>query len=226
MKVLAIDTSTWTASVALVDEHGAVIVEGEARTETHSENLLPLIASLCKDPRALDAVAVGVGPGSFTGLRIGLSTAKGIAFAAGCPLWAASSLAALALDLEIDGLRVPVLDARRGEIFAGFYRDGVAIVPERVMPPSALAGALADVRNTDETIALAGDALAVYPELAAIPSVITPPSRATPSAAAVARLALRGDRADILGHGAPVYIRLSEAEVKYPDGVPGAIRKR
>jgi len=95
-----------------------------------------------------------------------------------------------------------------------------------VMPPSALAGALADVRNTDETIALAGDALAVYPELAAIPSVITPPSRATPSAAAVARLALRGDRADILGHGAPVYIRLSEAEVKYPDGVPGAIRKR
>jgi tRNA threonylcarbamoyladenosine biosynthesis protein TsaB len=234
MRVLGIDTSTWTASVAVVDEHGAVIADGEARTETHSENLLPLVADVVARAglaaRALDAVAVGVGPGSFTGLRIGLATAKGIAFAAGRPLWAASSLAALAASLAEAcdaSLLVPVLDARRGEIFAGFHRrSGAAAGPERVLAPGALAEAIAAVRNPDDTIALAGDALAVYPALAQLPGVTTPACRATPSAAAVVRLALAGDRADILGHGAPVYIRPSEAEVKYPDGVPGALRRR
>src|SRR5437870_4004968 len=103
MRILALDTSTWTASVAISDERGVVIASGEARTETHSENLLPLIASVVAQAaiaaRDLDAVAVGVGPGSFTGLRIGLATAKGVAFAAGRPLWAVSSLAAIALEL-------------------------------------------------------------------------------------------------------------------------------
>src|SRR5262249_25539651 len=75
MRVLALDTSTWTASVAIADERG-VIAAGEARTETHSENLLPLVATVVAQAgvtaRDLDAIAVGVGPGSFTGLRIGL----------------------------------------------------------------------------------------------------------------------------------------------------------
>jgi tRNA threonylcarbamoyladenosine biosynthesis protein TsaB len=231
MRILAIDTSTWTASVAVCDEHGAVIAAGEARTETHSENLLPLVADVVARagvaPAALDAVAVGAGPGSFTGLRIGLATAKGIAFAASRPLWAVSSLAALALDLRdacAAALLVPVLDARRSEIFAGFYdRELRARTAEQVMAPDALAAAIDRVRTPDEAIALAGDALAVYPALAALGAV--PGARATPAAAAVARLALAGERTDVLGHGAPVYIRPSEAEVKYPDGVPGALRK-
>jgi tRNA threonylcarbamoyladenosine biosynthesis protein TsaB len=234
MRLLAIDTSTWTASVAVTDEHGAVIAAGDARTETHSENLLPLVADVVARagiaPAALDAIAVGVGPGSFTGLRIGLATAKGVAFAAGRPLWAVSSLAALAVELAgacDAALLVPVLDARRGEIFAGFYgRDGRARAPECVLAPPALAAAIAAVRNADETCALAGDALDVYGELRAIDGVMTPTCRATPAAAAIARLALDGDRVDVLGHGAPVYIRPSEAEVKYPDGVPGALKRR
>lgn len=229
MRVLAIDTSTWTASAAVCDEHGAVIADGEARTETHSENLLPLIADVCARAgvaaAALDAVAVGVGPGSFTGLRIGLATAKGIAFAAGRPLWAVSSLAALAMDLAgvaNADLLVPVLDARRGEIFAGFYdRSFRARAPEVVLAPGALAAAIAAVGVPD--IALAGDGLVAYPELAGLGGVS---ARATPSAASIARLALGGERADVLGHGAPVYIRPSEAEVKYPNGVPGALRKK
>ncbi len=236
MRILAIDTSTWTASVAVTDEHGAVIADGEARTETHSENLLPLVADVVARagvaPRELDAVAVGVGPGSFTGLRVGLATAKGVAFAAARPLWAVSSLAALALELAAAGdaaLLVPVLDARRAEIFVGFYRRAgdvvVSAAAERVLAPSALAETLASVRRPDETAALAGDALAAYLDvLAAIAGTVRPACRATPAAAAVARLALAGLRADVLGHGAPVYIRPSEAEVMYPDGVPGARR--
>jgi tRNA threonylcarbamoyladenosine biosynthesis protein TsaB len=232
MHVLAIDTSTWTASVAVCDEHGAVIAAGEARTETHSENLLPLVADVVGRAgiaaSALDAVAVGAGPGSFTGLRIGLATAKGIAFAAGRPLWAVSSLAALALDLRAHDqatLLVPVLDARRSEIFAGFYdRELRPRAAEQVMAPDALAAAIDRVRAAGEEVALCGDALAVYPALAALGAV--PGARTTPSAAAIAQLALAGERTDVLGHGAPVYIRPSEAEVKYPDGVPGALRKR
>jgi tRNA threonylcarbamoyladenosine biosynthesis protein TsaB len=239
MRLLAIDTSTWTASVAITDETGAVIAEGEARAETHSENLLPLIASVAAQAgvaaRDLDAIAVGVGPGSFTGLRIGFATAKGLAFAAGRPLWAVSSLAALALSCDVTlptpALLVPVLDARRGEVFAGFYRRVGALIvaagPERVLPPAELAAAIASVRNPDEVAALAGDAFDAYPDLLApIADAVRCASRATPAASAIARLALAGDRADVVGHGAPVYIRPSEAEVRYPDGVPGALRRR
>jgi tRNA threonylcarbamoyladenosine biosynthesis protein TsaB len=238
MRLLAIDTATWTASVAVTDEHGAVLATGEARAETHSENLLPLIAQVTAEagvaPAQLDAIAVGVGPGSFTGLRIGLATAKGIAFAARRPLWAVSSLAALALDLADAcdaALLIPALDARRGEIFVGLYRRDPALrlsaaAPERVLPPAELAATLASVRGPDEAAAIAGDALAAYPDLPGDATIARPSCRATPGAASIARLALAGARVDVLGHGAPVYIRPSEAEVKYPDGVPGALRRR
>ena len=126
-----------------------------------------------------------------------------------------SSLAALVHGEP--GVAVGVLDARRGEVYAGAYRDGALAQPERVMAPGELAAwAGPDAR-------FAGDALAVYGDLAAL----APRWRvATPSALAVARLALAGARVDVLAHGAPAYIRPAEAEIKYPDGVPGALRRR
>jgi tRNA threonylcarbamoyladenosine biosynthesis protein TsaB len=240
MIVLAIDTSTLTASCAVVraDDAGVTVLAAEdGLTSAHSERILPLVARVAAAagvaPPAFDAFAVGAGPGSFTGLRIGMATAKGLAFAAGRPLWVVSSLAALALDLADLGdaaLYVPVLDARRGEIYAGFYRRGrnvvTAVAPERVIPPAELPALVAAIGLGDAVIG--GDALAVYPEaLAALPPSVrrVPDSRAVPSALSVARLALAGDRVDALAHGAPAYIRPSEAEVKYPDGVPGARRR-
>jgi tRNA threonylcarbamoyladenosine biosynthesis protein TsaB len=172
---------------------------------------MPLIARVMARagvaPRELDAVAVGAGPGSFTGLRIGLATAKGIAFAAGVPLWMASSLAALgraAVRRGVTGLVVPVLDARRGEVYVGLP-DG-----ERVMPPGEL--------RLPGPATLIGDAFTLYPQLRALGAVI----EATPNAVDVA---LEAVRSDVLTAGAPDYIRPSEAEVMYPDGVPGARRK-
>jgi tRNA threonylcarbamoyladenosine biosynthesis protein TsaB len=152
-----------------------------------------------------------------------MATAKGIAFAAQRPLWAVSSLAALAhaeLEARPEGLVVAVLDARRGEVYAGAYRregDAVVLVgEERVMPPRELAAfAPPGARFT-------GDAAAAYPELAALPGTWGQ----TPSGKAVAKLAAAGEHVDVLVSGAPSYIRPSEAEVKYPDGVPGALRKR
>ncbi|MEO8554351.1 MAG: hypothetical protein ABI678_30455, partial [Kofleriaceae bacterium] len=139
-------------------------------------------------------------------------------FAVGCPLWAVSSLAAIAqreLLAEPHRVVIAVLDARRDEVYAGAYRrDGdrtVAIGEERVIAPAAL--------DLPEGARIAGDFIAEREGH----SVTFP---ITPTGAAVALLALEGARADVLVTGAPTYIRPSEAEVKYPDGVPGALRKR
>lgn len=235
MKLLAIDTSTRTTSVAVLDGD-AVRATIAVRAETHSDQLLPRIAAALAEaglaPTALDAVAVGVGPGSFTGLRIGVAAAKGVAFAAGRPLWAVSSLAALALDLAAltdAALLVPVLDARRGEVFAGTYVRAGAVVaeagPDRVLPPAELAAVIDALAPA--SVALTGDGVAAYrDELGPLAARAVGGGPDAPSAVAIARLALAGDRVDVLGHGAPRYIRPSEAEVKYPDGVPGALRKR
>jgi tRNA threonylcarbamoyladenosine biosynthesis protein TsaB len=183
----------------------------------------------------LDAVAVGAGPGSFTGLRIGLATAKGLAFAAEKPLWLVSSLGALAWSMEApDGaLRVPILDARRGELYAGFFQveRGVprARGVERVLRPGDLSAAIAEIAgDAQANVAVAGDALVAHAAaLADLPvNVRRVSGRATPSAVGVAALAAAGDRADGLAPGAPAYIRPAEAEVMYPNGVPGALRTR
>lgn len=234
MKVLGIDSATPIASIAIVDsDTGRVLATEQSETAGHRADLLVTIDAACKTaqlaPTALDAVAIGAGPGSFTGLRIGMATAKGIAFAAGRPLWAVSSLAALALGHvlatpDATGLVIAVLDARRGEIYAGAYRRRDATIvgagEERVFAPAELAAFVAAQRTADEPITYVGDAN--YPELAGLPGVWS----ATPTGEAVARLALAGSHVDVLVGGAPSYIRPSEAEIRYPDGVPGALRKR
>jgi len=168
-----------------------------------------------------------------------MATAKGIAFAARRPLWAVSSLAALAADareelagqlllVHADGVICAALDARRGELFAGCYRGGAALGPERVMPPGELAAWVAGAGDgtAPPVVSFAGDAIDAHPALAALADAHTWLAARTPSGRAVARLALASDRVDVALGGAPTYIRPSEAEVKYPDGVPGALRRR
>jgi tRNA threonylcarbamoyladenosine biosynthesis protein TsaB len=232
MLVLGIESSTLTASAAVVRD-GVVLAADDVRAPTHSDVLLVTIDRVMKQagvaPRELAAVAVGAGPGSFTGLRIGMSTAKGIAFAAGVPLFAISSLAALARDAVAagaTGLIVPALDARRGELYAGFYRiDGVAAAPDRVIAPAELAAAI-DAARGDGPATVVGDGISVHGLALAPPVAVRPELRTTPSAIAVALIASAGNHPDALLDGAPRYIRPAEAEILYPDGVPGALRKR
>lgn len=225
MIVLGMDTSTRFASVALVDaDDGRVLAERTSDDHGRGSELLMLVDSACKEagkgPRDIGAVAVGAGPGSFTGLRIGMATGKGIAFANGCPLWAVSSLAALAheplLKRELVTV-VSVLDARKGEVYAGaFWRDNdrtVVMREETVMHPDELNRWMpAGCRVVGDFIEWHDGHDVTFP--------------ATPSGRAVALLALEGPRVDVTTSGAPTYIRPSEAEVKYPDGVPGALPKR
>ena len=241
MTVLGIDTATATAGIAIVDAAGRTLAEARHDSRGRGADLLVAIDAVCRAagvaPAALSAIAIGAGPGSFTGLRIGMATAKGIAFAAGRPLWAVSSLAALADDardelaselllVHADGAICAALDARRGEVFAGCFRDGRALGPERVLAPGALAAWVAELAG-DGPVSFAGDAIDAHGEaLAPLAAAHTWLAARTPSGRAVARLALAGARVDITVGGAPSYIRPSEAEVKYPDGVPGALRRR
>jgi tRNA threonylcarbamoyl adenosine modification protein YeaZ len=124
MLLLAFDTATDVATSALVDD-GEVLGERASRAVTLLEDVDALLRQAGKHTRDLDALAVGIGPGSFTGVRIGLSTARGLALALGIPVAGVSTLDALTAGAPG---AVPVIDARRREVF----------VPGRVVAPAEL----------------------------------------------------------------------------------------
>jgi tRNA threonylcarbamoyladenosine biosynthesis protein TsaB len=137
MIILALDTATRAPSLALVDGEAVLAEAGLPPGETHSRTLLPLLRTLLDQVgltfAELDLVAVGTGPGSFTGLRIGLAAAKGLAWAAGKPLVGVSSLDTLARAWTGDGRTVcPLIDARKGQLYAALYdRDGSGTLRRR-----------------------------------------------------------------------------------------------
>lgn len=144
MRLLAIETSSARGSVALVEDGQRVKSLCHDRPNAHAESILPLIEALLASaawPRSsLDRLAVGIGPGSFTGLRVGVATAQGIAEGLMRPLIGVVSLEAMALAVpsELPGLRCPVLDARRGEVFAAAYdAHGSALLPPFAASPDA-----------------------------------------------------------------------------------------
>lgn len=152
--VLGIETATLLGGVALVSGSGELLGEITLRNhESHSERMLPaldwLLATLGISLHALTAVAVSQGPGSFTGLRAGIATAKGLALALGVPLFGIPTLEALAANAPPGaGAVCAVLNARRGEVFRGlFHRDPAGprrLEPDRLMPLRSFADELPD----------------------------------------------------------------------------------
>ncbi len=222
VRLLALETSTLAGGVALLDDERII---GEYLLDvrlTHSERLMPAVDRLLTDAgwtvAALDGLAVAVGPGSFTGLRIGLSTAKGLAWARGIPVAGVPTLDALAASLPFCALPVcPVLDARKGEVYCSLYRwDGAQMCREweyLAIPPDALSARLG------EPTVLLGDGAA---GIASRHARVAPPHRRLPSAAAVGVLGLARFRAGEVVSAAelsPLYLRPSEAWLK-GRGVP------
>ncbi|MFL5408655.1 MAG: tRNA (adenosine(37)-N6)-threonylcarbamoyltransferase complex dimerization subunit type 1 TsaB, partial [Myxococcales bacterium] len=137
MLILALDTSSRWTSCALVDPDRGVVAESLTAPPAKAGEILPrALIDLCSggDLSRVDALAVGIGPGSFTGLRVGLAALKTIAYARKLPLACASSLHALALSAPAAGLVVPTLEARRGEVYACAIEDGAVVAPETVLP--------------------------------------------------------------------------------------------
>jgi tRNA threonylcarbamoyladenosine biosynthesis protein TsaB len=147
VNLLGFDTSTAVTSVCVLRDDGRAFAlrpppAALAEPPAHARELLPALAATLKraelDWPALDAVAVGVGPGAFTGLRIGIATARAVASAGGLGLRPVSSLAALAAGID-SSLSLPLIDARRGQLFAALYEDGKERWPPFACTPEELA---------------------------------------------------------------------------------------
>lgn len=133
MKVLAFDTSSKALSVALLEEENRLAELTLTIKKNHSITLMPtiefLMASIDWKPTDLDRIVVAEGPGSYTGLRIAVATAKTLAQTLKIDLVGVSSLLALVPE-EIEGLAIPVMDARRNHVYAGFYQEDQLVYPE------------------------------------------------------------------------------------------------
>lgn len=216
MNLLAIETSTEACSVALI--HGDVVIaRSEIAPRRHTELVLPMADALLAEAglgrHALDAIAVGRGPGAFTGVRLGISLAQGMALALDLPVVTVSSLAALALEApEDDADILAVIDARMGEIYAAsFRRDDngglVALDDERVCHPETLrlpASAAWHVVGTGWSTY----ADVLRPQLTG--ELRSAEGSRYPQARHVAELAARefaAGRADAPEHALPVYLR-------------------
>lgn len=168
MNVLAIETSTLTGSVALLSEGK---VRGEITLSVsvqHSERLMPTIERLLQDTDSpIDLFAVATGPGSFTGLRIGIAAALGLALAAGKPVVGISTLEGLAWNgIFFPGLIVPVLNAYRGEVYRGLYRRGAgwsleAIEEDKAVSPTDL---IRELKDHNARTLLLGNGVAICGE--------------------------------------------------------------
>jgi tRNA threonylcarbamoyladenosine biosynthesis protein TsaB len=227
MRLLAVETSTLTGAVALLDA-GRLVAESRVSVAvTHGERLMAAIDGVLRSARwALsdaEAFAVGLGPGSFTGLRIGLSTVKGLAFATGKPVVGVPTLDALAWMLPFCAHPVcPILDAKKNEVYAGLYRtlEGRLEVLDapHAIPPVALAEGLRDA--TEGPVVFVGDAVVTFApillEILGPRARLAPANLRLPSAVTVGELGMaalaRGESRDPASL-VPVYLRPSEAEI-------------
>jgi tRNA threonylcarbamoyladenosine biosynthesis protein TsaB len=221
--ILAIETSTGCGSIALTRGE-RLLAEATAQPEvTHSRRLLGTVSWLMQAAGVvwsdLDGIAVSLGPGSFTGLRIGMAAAKGLAMACGVPLLGVETLDALALSCSGAGEEriCPVLDARKQEVYAAMYQSGQNGYPLRLTNDLALRPEIL-VDMIDRPTVLAGPAVAVYGELFKENRFIRiiPAPLAHPRALYVGLLACRqlaaGRKMDPVT-AAPKYVRASEAEI-------------
>jgi tRNA threonylcarbamoyladenosine biosynthesis protein TsaB len=225
MKVLGIDTSTMTAGVGIIDEDEVLVDLKFDVKITYSEVLLSTIDLALKTVGLkigdLDGFAISIGPGSFTGLRIGLSTIKGLCFASGKPLASVPSLDALAtLSLYCRYPVAPLLDAKKDQVYAAIYdtSDGKLRRKSEYL--------VIDVDNlvkkiAEKTLFVGAGARLYQRELIGLlgkKACFATGEQSTPSGASVARIGLNklvdGQTEDITDLE-PLYIRMSEAELKF-----------
>lgn len=226
-RMLALETSARVGSVALFDQGRLVAEETFSHGLQNAAMLLPLIDTLCRKqqwtPQGIQVVAVSIGPGSFTGLRIGVTLAKTLCYATGAKLVVVPSLKAIAANAPADtSLIMPVLDARRGQVFAAVYERRGGELAER--SPAQLCPLAKLLADAPRPIALLGEGVAAHREaIPADPSIrVLPEETWTPTAAAVGRLAIplvaAGEFADPFAL-TPVYMRKPEAQERMEAGL-------
>ena len=225
MKIIGIESASMTASVAIVDEEVILAEYTVNHKKTHSQTLLPMLDEIVRmtemELSEVDAIAVSGGPGSFTGLRIGSATAKGLGLALDKPLIHIPTLEAMAYNFAgSTKLICPMLDARRGQVFTAVYRVDEEC-PETVLEPAAmdLEELLRKLETMGKEVIFLGDGVNVLKvkekTSLAFPFKIAPPHLSRERAAAVAALGLiylKEGRTVSAAEEKPEYLRVSQAE--------------
>ena len=230
MLVLGIDTSTLVGSVGVIDDSGLLGDYTLNIKRTHSERLMPALSRLLEDVGVtlenIDLISVSLGPGSFTGVRIGVTTAKTLAQALNKPLVGVYSLDVLAHNLaNVQGLICPILDARKQEVYTAIYRaDGTGKL-EKLLDYSALgiAELLDKIPASQEGVYFLGDGVKVYGQLLkeslAGRCHTVPKNLVVPRGSTVAQLGLDKWQAGLPKTNfldiQPFYLRKSEAELAW-----------
>ena len=210
MKVLAFDTSSKALSLAILEDKQVLAETMINIKKNHSITLMPaidfLMGSLDWTPKDLDRIVVAQGPGSYTGLRIAVATAKTLAHTLKIELVGVSSLLALVPE-QVEGLVIPVMDARRNNVYAGFYQSDQAVWPEAHLP---LAEVLEIAGAANQSVTFVGETAAFTEQIeVALPQATLQPT--LPNAAAVGRLGLDLPSQSIHDF-VPNYLKRVEAE--------------
>ena len=224
MKILALETSAKSVSTAVVENGAPLAYAYQCTGLTHSRTLMPMVDAMLKNADLtladMDAVAVAAGPGSFTGLRIGIAAVKGLAWAADKPCFGVSTLEAMAQNLaHMDGLLVCAMDARRNQVYNALFeaKNGVLtrLTPDRAIAVAELAE---ELRSEPLPLVIVGDG-AVLCEKAltesGLPCRLAPPQLVMQNAMSVALCAEDLARAGKLVSAQellPVYLRPPQAQ--------------
>ena len=229
MFVLGIDTATRVAGAAVAGDDRLISERLIHNLQTHSQNIIPMISQVMDDaglkPADLHGIAVTGGPGSFTGLRIGMSAAKAMGLALNLPVISISTLKALAWNLfRAEGLICPILDAKKNEVYTCAYRSGDSGLKEVFSPAALSPEQLIDYLKEfgAEKVNFLGDGVPVYGDTIKTAlggrAIFAPMINAFPRAGSVAELGLAKLRAGSLADPTflqPVYLRRSEAEITW-----------
>lgn len=224
MRILGIESSSLVASAALISD-GVLTAEYTVNfKKTHSQTLLPMVDEIVKmvefDLSSLDAIAVSGGPGSFTGLRIGSATGKGLGLALKKPLIHVPTVDAMAYNLYgCASLVCPIMDARRNQVYTGLYdnQEGFSVVKKQC--PMDMEELILELNEAGKKVIFLGDGVPVYEkqiqEKLKVPYVLAPPHLSRQRASAVAALGClyfaEGRVESAAAHG-PDYLRKSQAE--------------
>lgn len=224
MKILGLDSSGLVASVAVVEEDITIAEYTVNYKKTHSQTLLPMLDELKRmtelDLHTLDAIAIAAGPGSFTGLRIGSATAKGLGLALNLPILPVPTVDALAYNLYgSSALVCPLMDARRNQVYTGLYRFSDCFEIVREQWAGDIRELISDLNKRGEQVIFLGDGTPVCrhiieQELTA-PYEFAPPHVNRQRAAAVAALGgvyFAEGRFETAAEHRPDYLRKSQAE--------------
>lgn len=225
MKIIGLDSSGLTASVAIVEDDRLVAEYSVNYKKTHSQTLVPMLDEISKmtelDLETVDAIAIAKGPGSFTGLRIGSATAKGLGLALNIPIVEIPTTDGLAYNFfGTDRLICPIMDARREQVYTGLYEfkgDKLNVLLPATAEP--IEDTVERVNSYNRPVIFLGDGVKVFREkieaLIKVPVTFSAPNKCMQSAASVATLGMEYFKAGKTVKAAdhvPDYLRLSQAE--------------